>query len=161
MSLVAVTPGTVPTLRLMSMPAWPDIWTMDYGPDNGLWAFTCRWASYGGAQSSGARYGRDHPGIYGSPSCKTQCQWNSRHWVSFFRSNLRSLERGLASWRVRHRNGRHVVSSAQWPVGAPVLHIRRPSPSLRGPVMHKLTRFTTQASAVALRLCVLPGQIQN
>ena len=78
----------------------------------------------------------DSTGMYGPPSCKTPCQLFSGNQdigqvLSTLDSDLHNLERGLAiaSWRVRHRNGCHVVSSAWWPVGASVSYIRRPSPS--------------------------------
>ena len=58
--------------------------------------------------------------------------------LSALDSDSCSMECGLAFWRFRHRHGRHVVSSAQWPMvhqyciyADPLSHV-----SLQGPVIH-------------------------
>ena len=58
-SLVVVLPGLVPTAGFMLFQTCPGM----------LWTITWRWVSYGGARSSGVRFGRGRPGLYGSPAC--------------------------------------------------------------------------------------------
>ena len=83
----------------------------------------------------------DRPGVYGPLACPTQHRYVGKNQdtgpvLPSLDGDMRSMERGVVSWCVRHRHGRHAIPSARWPVGTPVS-------SLRGP------RFTIQASAVA------------
>ena len=64
----------------------------------------------------------DHPGVYGPPVCPTQRRCVSQTQdtgpvLPSMDGDMRSMERGVASWHVRHRHGRHAIPSARWPVG--------------------------------------------
>ena len=114
-SLVAVMPGLVPTVGFMLFPTCPGM----------LWTITWSWLSYGGARSSGVRFGRGQP--------KTVwITWVSgttliRPWevLPSIDGDTQGMEHGVASGLFRHRHGRHALPSARRLVS----YLQRPSPS--------------------------------
>ena len=84
MSLVAFAPGFVPIAGFMLLPTSPGI----------LWTFAWSWVNYGGALSSGARYGR-------GPTAQECMDLRVRHNADTS-VKLKTLGQYFPPWTVTH-----------------------------------------------------------